>query len=295
MAQDGIFSDAYWNMHRNSLFFSAVCLIYSLPGVNVAKNIGFLGIENLNTRAVATLTLLALLAALCSFVIFLLEWREQAWPTWKRRYLTFRPIWKFDQGYLRGVERSLLSLEEKFRERNKILDDVKEKIDGRSFGEIFDVGAVDNHGDLAAILHNFEWFSADFIRRNYESMGSMQASELHAQLTTLMESYRRELVDHLKNYGEQLELKNLQILSISLSNELFQIQENISYLKKNFSKQIIIFILSAYKFEFSRKFVIDTMRLIIVGILIPFALIVTAVFHYIGKFSHVHMFKSWLV
>lgn len=74
--KDALFSSEYWNLHRNTLFFSAVTLVLSARGTDFSSfSIAGLALGKLGAK---TLLTACILASIYSLFSFFLEWREDA-------------------------------------------------------------------------------------------------------------------------------------------------------------------------------------------------------------------------
>lgn len=83
MDRPGVLSDAYWGMHRNSLVLSGLCLLLSLVDVSIGtdqQNAGVGLAIRIGKDGGAVIQYGVFLAALYAFVVFVMEWRQQAWP-----------------------------------------------------------------------------------------------------------------------------------------------------------------------------------------------------------------------
>lgn len=112
MNPEGTFSDAYWNMHRNALFFSLIALIFSLPGTNLASKMPTLGIGYIDSQSRAFIVLILLIAGLYATIIFTLEWRQQALPYLKKYSRSFSDNRQTDSENFLRISSSLERLEQ---------------------------------------------------------------------------------------------------------------------------------------------------------------------------------------
>ena len=70
-------SSTYWELHRNTLLFSALLLVICIPGVKLATSQSFLWLSFSNVAFNGLRAIVAIAATYC-FVAYWLEWRSEA-------------------------------------------------------------------------------------------------------------------------------------------------------------------------------------------------------------------------
>lgn len=270
-SDDGIFSDAYWNMHRNSLFFSLIALIFSLPGVRVSTAIPTFGIGEIDDNSSKFIVFVFLGVALYSVSIFTLEWRQQALPYLRKRTTYFSDRREFDQSNFSALQSTINHLP-------PLLEDLKQLIPQ-------DVEAVDeDFRDRPRLMSERSHESTQYtlLIQRFVADGSNEAgNEASIKIRKAIDDETTRQIDFVREQQSRRRIRNV----IDETNRIIEkCEEILSLIDPVKLMQWIKLRTLHYNISFSA----DAVRIIALGLLLPWAMFVTALFHFFGK-SYFHV------
>ena len=97
-------------MHRNSLVLSSLCLLLSLDDVamgNEQQNAGIGLAIHIGKDGGAVIQYGVFLAALYAFIVFVMEWRQQAWPALREARIDAEDLRDQDSRVLRRISEQM--------------------------------------------------------------------------------------------------------------------------------------------------------------------------------------------
>lgn len=287
---DGTFSDAYWNMHRNTLFFSFVCLLLSAPDVTVGGEISDTLAINIGPSAAKFIVTSSLIIALYNLIIFVFEWRQQAWPYLQSKHQIFKS--KSDQDA--AALASLVSASEQVlaavsQIRNQISSIVKTWEDARA-GTTYGRSLIENqstsrqHAEqrFRSILDGFERderMSRNFSQnRDYESI----LDTIKSGIATIVEEFNASIDATIGECKRVVESTAQQVASSNIEPALDRF--DVSF--RNIDFQEISRSVKRRGFSFLRSLGWDSVRVILFGLTLPIVLFFTAFAHFAGRFFY---------
>lgn len=265
-SDDGIFSDAYWNMHRNSLFFSIVALIFSLPGVTLSSAVPTIGIGSIDEVSSRFMVFVLLGVALYSVSIFTLEWRQQALPYLRKQSRYFSDRRQSDQenfSALRSAVSNLLPLLETLREL--VPQDV----------EALDEDFGDRPRLTSELSHQSNQYTM-LINRVIAEKSEDTANEAFASIRSAIDAETRLQIEYARD--QQSRRRIVSVIRDSLT-VLDRSSELLRYIDLIGIRRWIRLRTFHYNFDFSA----DVFRIFIIGLALPWIIFATSLLHFLGK------------
>lgn len=288
--QDGTFSDAYWNMHRNTLFFSFVCLLLSAPDVTVGGQISETLALNIGPAAAKFIVSSSLIIALYNLIIFVFEWRQQAWPFLQSKHEIFRSKSDKDAVSLAALvaasEQVLAALSQIKNQITSIFKSWEDAREGVTYGRslIENQNNSRNHAQMRfnSLVEGFERderMSRNFIQnRDYEAV----FVSLKGGIAAIVKDFDASIDATIGECKRVVESTALQIASSNINPALDRLDS--SY--KAIEFQEISISVKRRKFSFLRSFGWDSVRVVLFGLALPVALFVTSLAHFTGRFIY---------
>ena len=287
-SENGIFSDAYWNMHRNSIFFSFVCLFFSAPGVTIGGKIPAIGIDRIGEQAVRFVLFSSLIAALYNLCIFLLEWREQALPLLRKRQLAFDDLLYSDSINLEKLYKSVLEADAK---SSKAIDLISkfDHID-RSINVPNTHGLSYFYPDLLStapakneLQRQINDLVMEFQQKKFSEISSQEIMGAQAKIEhmvlNIFNSMTSNLVDITEYHRSTLNAA-LREVSSQIGSDSTSIKESLDEIPFKSFKSWLIYKRYALRAAISLDFV----RVYVLGLLLPLFIFSVALTHFIGRF-----------
>lgn len=269
-------------MHRNSLLFGVACLIVSMPDVNLAVKVDTIYLDGkVGPIGAALLAHGLFLATLYCFGAFLFEWHSQARPLLAKELKAFQDVAGSDRQLVQSIRTSLAEIEAKVSLVLTELQNLKEIKKKLQLGDEKDFEFFNRQTNLWRPEVD-KWIESlkDLRKNMFENFDPNIFQPLVVAGT--FEAFFADC----EKYAEIVKSDANRYLQARLSNSIdligpneFDVKfENVDRLHTlwRWSK----FRAATYLFNYSSSYV----RLVVLGILIPAVLNLTAIFHFFGKY-----------
>ena len=258
-------SSEYWNLHRNSLFLSAalfmVCLI---PNVGEIKLLG-LEIKEVGASALA---LLLMIAATYAYIVFFIEWTEEALVNYRER----RDMFVANRTELKRINDRISSLVGKIEHGKTKADFVVKTLSEGSL--------LFRHRDLdASFMRAEEALKSQLrvdlqMRHDPQSSASTQfAVDINSYIEIYLSSFKSHMLESVNTQQKEYEQELIPALN-EVKNEYIKALDQLVK-PEQFLKKMGV--------KVSRLIKKDYLRYIIFGLFIPTSAFAVAMYHGIEK------------
>lgn len=285
---DGTFSEAYWSMHRNTLFFSFVCLLLSAPDVSVGGEISQTLAIKIGAHAGKFIVFSSLAIAFYNLAIFWLEWRQQAWPHLQKRYDAFKDRASIDSSNFAILTASMAKAANSIDEiRCQISDRLRSWENARNadtYRGITDFKSEQTRlravNELNRIVENCErnerWAKNHFQQTDD---GKMWLS-VKTQVDAILAVVDGELNAHVNACRDAVERVAVEVSNAILNPAFHKAAQDFrSVPQEKFSHDI-----SRRYRSFLKSFQWDAIRILFLGLGLPVLLFITSTLHFVGRF-----------
>ena len=270
-SDDGIFSDAYWNMHRNSLFFSLIALIFSLPGVRVSTAIPTFGIGEIDDNSSKFIVFIFLGVALYSVSIFTLEWRQQALPYLRKRTTYFSDRREFDQSNLSALQSTINQIPPLLDDLNRLIPEDVNTLEG-DFEERPRSMSERTHESTQYVIA---------IQKVLTERNEYSANEAIGTIRKSIDDETTRQIDFIRHQQSRRRIQNVIRESHSIlykSNEIISRIDPVGLIKW----------IKLRALHYNISLSADVIRIMALGLALPWVMFATALLHFVGK-SYFHI------
>lgn len=297
---EGIFTDTYWKLHRNALFFGAFTLLLSIPDVRIDNSATSYAIK-IGPLGGRVICWFIFSTAIYSISVFLLEWMQQALPYLQTRYAQFK---NFTKDEANRVDRYITATEDLRVSIQNCQSSISSFVEGAQkpalfFGRgyvnypISDQGFPSVKPSLVMQLTEFERIKNSSFFANSPDKNQIINSNFES-LTNRIEQAIDQIDEKLSKFATEYDdlAKNLIIGSAS---SIFEENSRklADFLELDFQIQSLKS-WSKFRLKVAQKISLsDFVRVFVFGLLLPICVCAVAFAHFFGKFV-CPIFSSWI-
>ncbi len=299
--QNGVFTDAYWKLHRNALFFAAFTFLLSIPDVKIdssatgyALKIGATGGRAICWAIFST--------SIYSTSVFIFEWLQQAFPYLKNRYAFFQDFLKQDSDNLQRFIGNISDISNSVENCAAQVSNFYDRTENTD--QFFQTGFINlplSASKPPTIKPILAWHSRsieelkDIARQEADKIYLQNLPNTIVNIGSQIDRYSEKLEEDLANFA-QLHDERIRNYSRGNAAAIFaEAQKKIESLNSIDFKINSLTKWIGFRARLIRAIAFfDIVRVIGFGLMLPTALFLIASAHFIGKFV-IHIFNSTLL